>query len=261
MARRLGISTSTIRKYEDLGLLPPVTRSKAGYRQYTLEHMAYLRCLRGMLEGFTTSQIKHIFTLLMAGKRGEALWLATRAQAGLYQEKNIALKIAQKLLYGPKTHEHTSYELLTIHEISRETGVPVTTIRYWDKVGLLDARRNQDNNYRMFTTADIRQVLTIYALKFSVFSTRQRHSIELIRQQLAQFDTSDQARLEAMMQGIEAYLDQQNLAQVKAVAALYHLCQQVASGSFDALGEIPLDTPRQQPYTVHHSDVEMGRCT
>lgn len=45
IARKLNISTSTLRHYESWGMLPPVQRSASGYRIYTEEHAAYSSAL------------------------------------------------------------------------------------------------------------------------------------------------------------------------------------------------------------------------
>lgn len=37
IARKLNVSTTTLRNYEELGLIPPVSRSASGYRVFTEE--------------------------------------------------------------------------------------------------------------------------------------------------------------------------------------------------------------------------------
>jgi hypothetical protein len=103
------------------------------------------------------------------------------------------------LLHKNSLNINTNQKLLTINDVSRETGVPATTIRYWDKVGLISAQRCTVNNYRMFTAEHIRQILIIYALKFSVYANRQKHSIERIRKDLKEFDYNDKNRIEMIL--------------------------------------------------------------
>lgn len=45
-ARASGLSPQTIRRYEDMGLLPPAPRTESGYRHYRREDVAWLQCLR-----------------------------------------------------------------------------------------------------------------------------------------------------------------------------------------------------------------------
>jgi len=171
----------------------------------------------------------------MAKKIDAALWIAGKAQADLHGEKLIAEKIVQNLLHKNGQQRGTSRKDLTIHDVSRETGVPATTIRYWDKVGLISAGRSAENNYRLFSAEHVKRILTIYALKFSVYAGHQKHSIERIREDLKKFDYNDRNRIAAMTSGIGQYLNQVNRALIKGISALYHLCRQVEANQFDKL--------------------------
>lgn len=55
IARKLGISRTTVRVYEELNLIPATNRTKTGYRIYTNEHMAFFICVREMLVSFFLS--------------------------------------------------------------------------------------------------------------------------------------------------------------------------------------------------------------
>lgn len=235
IARRLGISTTTLRKYEEFGLTPPVNRSAAGYRMYTHEHLAYFACVRDMLPAFATSEIVKIFQPVKAKQIDTALWLANKAQADLHGEKMIAGKIVKNLLLKDESKHPASGKKLTIHDISRETGVPATAIRYWDKAGLISAGRQAENNYRIFDTAHVKQVLAICALKFTARVFRQRHSIKRIREELRSFDYNDKSRIAMIVKSIEQYFSQVNRAQIKSISALSHLCDQVETGHFDEM--------------------------
>lgn len=246
IARKLGISTTTLRTYEELDLIPTVSRSASGYRVYTEEHIAYFICVREMMGGFSLTDISKILKEVMEKKINSALWMANKAQADLHQEKIISRKIILNLgCIGEQEAKHPTslcigempinakQEMLTINDVSRETGVPTTTIRYWDKVGLLSVERCKSNNYRMFTTEHIRQILTIYALKFSVYANRQKHSINRIKEELKEFNYEDRNRITSMINDIEQYLDNVNRAQISSISALYHLCIQQEKNHFD----------------------------
>lgn len=233
IARKLGISTTTLRKYEEFGLTPPVPRSATGYRSYTDEHVAYFSCAREMLSAFSTKEIARIFKAVMAKKVDDALWIANKAQTDLHGKKIIAEKIVKNLLHKNDEKISVSHEKLTINDVSQKTGVPTTTIRFWEKVGLIAVQRSIENNYRLFTTEHVKQILTISALKFSVYADHQKHSIERIRDDLKSFDYNDRNRIVVMTNDIEHYLNQVNKAQIKGISALYHLCRQVETNNFD----------------------------
>lgn len=231
IARRLNISTTTLRKYEELGLVPPVPRSASGYRVYTQEHVAYFICIREMLPGFDLTRISRILREVMKKRIDTALWMANKEQAKLYQEKIISKKIISNL--GQAVEPKKKYSgPLTINEVSRETGVSTTTIRYWDKIGLISPERNAVNNFRMFTPLHIKQILIIYALKFTFQAKGQKHFIALIKDELKEFDYNDRDRISAMKNDIEKYLNKVNRAQISGIAALYNLCRQVEKNQF-----------------------------
>lgn len=77
---------------------------------------------------------------------------------------------------------------MTIRVVSDQTGLPVTTIRYWEKTGLINPTRNKENNYRLYQKDDIQHILTIYAIKLSVESKGNRYSINRLKELLQGFD-------------------------------------------------------------------------
>lgn len=233
ISRKLGVSTTTIRKYEMLGLTPPVPRSNAGYRIFSDEHAAYIVCVREMLPAFSLTEIAEIFKSVMLKEIDTALWIANKKQADLYREKLIAEKIAKRLLHRNDYRINASHNKLSINDISRETGIPASTIRHWDKIGLICVKRSPENNYRIFTAEHIKQILTIYALKLSVYANHQKYSIGQIRESMYSFDYDDRNKILTMIKGIEQHLSKMNRDQMKAVSALYHLCVQVEANRFD----------------------------
>ena len=233
IARRLGISTTTLRKYEEMGLVPPVSRSASGYRNYTEEHIAYFICVREMLPGFNLTIISQVLKEVMVQKIDSAYWIVNKAQADLRQEKIISENIVKHLYHSEGLQINRKQKILTINDISQETGVPVTTIRYWDKVGLISAQRCTQNNYRIFTSEHIRQVLAIYALKLSVINNRHRYFVDQVREEMKEFDYNDRDKIKEIASCIEQNLDKINRLQIKGIAALHHLCVQVETISFN----------------------------
>ncbi len=68
----------------------------------------------------------------------------------------------------------------TIKDMSELTGLPASTLRYYDKQGLLPNLRRDQNNMRVFTDEDYRHLRLIECLKKSGLSIRDiKHFIEL----------------------------------------------------------------------------------
>ena len=230
IARRLKISTSTLRKYEDLGMLPRVLRSTNGYRIYTEEHMAYFSCIREMLHGFNLSQIAKILRLIMEKQIDEALWTVNRAQAELQKDKYTCGQIRQRFLLKKRPAELKEY---TIDEISKATGIIPSTIRYWDNIGLISASRCAANNYRTFTQKHMDEILMIHALKLSLLAQGEKYAVEHIHKEINRFNFDDTDRISSIVAGIESYLTALNKAQIRSISALYKLCTQVEQNRYE----------------------------
>ena len=58
-----------------------------------------------------------------------------------------------------------------IGEVSRLFNVSADSIRYYEKIGILEPTRNQENNYRVYTLSDIR-LYTSPTIKSFAYSGR-----------------------------------------------------------------------------------------
>lgn len=69
LAARAGLTTKTIRFYEDAGLLPPPPRTSAGYRDYpaqTLTRLTFVRNARAA--GLTLAEIRGVLAIRDRGQ-------------------------------------------------------------------------------------------------------------------------------------------------------------------------------------------------
>lgn len=72
-------------------------------------------------------------------------------------------------------------EKYTIKEISEQFGIPASTLRYYEKEGLLPYMERSDSGYRIFTDNDIMALRVIECLKKTGMSIRGiRHYFELV---------------------------------------------------------------------------------
>lgn len=64
VAEQSGVSRETVRYYEKRRLIPKPSRTAAGYRQYTDEHVERIRFVKRAQElGFTLAEIKELLSL------------------------------------------------------------------------------------------------------------------------------------------------------------------------------------------------------
>jgi DNA-binding transcriptional MerR regulator len=64
-------------------------------------------------------------------------------------------------------------EMFKIGELSKFFHISVDSIRYYEKVGILNPVRNPENNYRFYTIEDFRRIALIRELLGLGFSTDQ----------------------------------------------------------------------------------------
>ncbi len=64
VAKQTGFSSKMIRYYEEIGLLPPIKRTDAGYRVYQDEHVQSLNFIQHAKNlGFDTDKIRELLSL------------------------------------------------------------------------------------------------------------------------------------------------------------------------------------------------------
>ncbi|CAN7336980.1 Cu(I)-responsive transcriptional regulator [Variovorax sp. LjRoot130] len=72
-ATRSGVNAKMIRHYESLGLLPKISRTDSGYRQYTGNDVHTLRFIRrGRTLGFSMAEIAELLKLWQNKRRASA---------------------------------------------------------------------------------------------------------------------------------------------------------------------------------------------
>ncbi len=233
IARKLKVSTTMLRHYEEFGMIPPVERTPSGYRIFTKEHVAYFICIREMMQGFTLIEIADMLRPVMEHRIDEALWMANKAQVTLHNDKMICENIRKRFLQ--KAKRATVDREFTIDAVSKATGVIPSTIRYWDNIGLISANRCSSNNYRTFTQKNIDEVLMIQALKLVMRACGEKYAVEQIRKEMGQFDYNNSQTISAIVASIENHLSILNRTQIQSISALYKLCVQVETGQYEEL--------------------------
>ncbi|MDD3173495.1 MAG: MerR family transcriptional regulator [Herbinix sp.] len=121
----------------------------------------------------------------------------------------------------------------TIDVVSKLTGIIPTTIRYWDKIGLISASRCAANNYRTFTQTNIDEILMIQALKLAMRARGEKYAIRQIRKEMHELSFADTEKISTIIASIEQHLAVLNRAQIQSVYALYNLCTQIRENSYD----------------------------
>ncbi|MBE3561725.1 MAG: MerR family transcriptional regulator [Ktedonobacteraceae bacterium] len=174
LARAGCISVQQVRNYEALGMLPPVERSKSGYRLYTQMHLAALNTTRSLITGYGWPRAR---TLMQAVHRGDlAAALAAIDEhhallAGKRQQVEQTLAALRTLAAQPdpsllQRHVHPRLtQPLRVGQAAKQVGVRVSALRFWEQQGLLHPTRDQFSRYRLYDEQQMRRLRVVVLLR------------------------------------------------------------------------------------------------
>ncbi|MFS0722273.1 MerR family DNA-binding transcriptional regulator [Paenibacillus sp. 1P07SE] len=225
MAERLQVSTTTLRRYEDQGLIPDVPRTTSNRRGYTSLHLCAFMAIRALLRGYEIPIAYETMRLVKQGRSTDALWLVNEQQHHLQVEKWRVESVVRMI----EVSDFSSYTKgrahlpITIGEAAEIAGVNPSAIRHWEKEGLIRTERNPDNGYRVFTEPELRKIIVISSLRKTVYF------IEPMKQLLDQLETQSMANVERAFHLALSQLNGKLGQQFQAMSRLMNYIQKIDS--------------------------------
>jgi DNA-binding transcriptional MerR regulator len=177
IATGAGVHPNTVRLYEELGFLPPIPRTPAGYRKFTPLHLSQMKLARTALGGpYPGSSIRasaaHLVRRSAAGDLGWALEHAYRhlilVQAELAHAETAAA-LLQRWANGKATD--ATQRPLHVKEAADLLQVTPDALRSWERNGLIQVPRDPHNRYRIYTSTEIGQLRVIRMLRTAGYSS------------------------------------------------------------------------------------------
>ena len=177
VARVAGVHPNTVRLYERIGLLAPITRTAGGYRSFSERDLAQMRIARLAVGGpYVVPK-----TLAVEAARhaalddlGSALELAERFGSLVAAEEQRALQAAEALdRWAGRPARWGGEPGMTISVAAECVVASTTALRDWERNGLIAVRRDPGNGYRRYTHADIdrlRVIRTLLRARYSAMS-------------------------------------------------------------------------------------------
>lgn len=216
MANRLHISTTTLRRYESLNLVPEVPRTTSNRRYYTKLHVQAFLALRSLIQGFELPIAYDVMNLLKKGDVQQALWTINLQQYNLQIEKQRVEEI-MSLIHQTDFSMYRNIQVnddMSIGDVAVIAGVNPSAIRHWEKEGLIHAKRNPDNGYRVFTSRELKKIIVLSSLRKTVFF------IESMKQLLEALETQDISRIEHSFKVALEKLDDQLKKQMNGISEM-----------------------------------------
>ncbi|GGU99485.1 MerR family transcriptional regulator [Streptomyces albospinus] len=183
LAREHGLSTQAVRNYEEAGILPPAERSPHGYRVYAPRHAAALRTFLALIPAHNHATAGAIMRAVNGGAVEEALRLIDESHAQLAGDRSTleAVEGALRDLAPPREPEPG---MTLIGPLAHRLGIRPATLRKWERAGLIVPRRDPRTGYRVYSSADVRDVLLAHQLR------RGGHGLDHIARVLEQVRTA-----------------------------------------------------------------------
>jgi DNA-binding transcriptional MerR regulator len=177
IAKAVGVHPNTVRLYEQWGLLPPVRRSPAGYRQFTHFHLDHMRLARLALSGpFPGKVIRRSAASLVrraaTGDLGGALEQAYQHLATVQAElahAETAASLLQRWAEGAAAD--ATHASLHIGQAAALLQVTPDALRNWERNGLIQVPRHPHNRYRIYSGLEIGRLRVIRMLRSAGYST------------------------------------------------------------------------------------------
>ncbi len=167
VARRVGYSVQQVRNLERDGAIGPAQRTASGYRVYHEEHVRAALAYRWLAAGLGPVRAKE---LLRVAHRSTPVDLAARlddAHAELAAERRLLARAeeAVEAIAGEWIEDPRPSDAMTVSELAGALGVPASTLRHWDTVGLVVPGRTAPGGARSYQPADVRDARIVHQLR------------------------------------------------------------------------------------------------
>nr|WP_189038696.1 MerR family transcriptional regulator [Streptomyces daqingensis] len=171
VAAASGYSVQQVRDLEAVGVLPEVERAPNGYRQFSATHVRALRAYRQL--AYAVGPVEARRTMRRLNRHPPELGAATAGalHVRLHDERAQALA-ARHALEAVRAEAATDAEpgtadSMTITELSQALGVKASTLRFWEKSGLVapDRITTRAGTARRYPLPAIREARVTAALR------------------------------------------------------------------------------------------------
>ncbi|WP_019203773.1 MerR family transcriptional regulator [Tsukamurella sp. 1534] len=215
-----GYSLQQIRDLEAAGVLAPVPRAPNGYRVYSDEHVRDLRAYRDLAAAVGPVRARSVFR----GVRAEGADAAVALVAGLHEElarereQALAARAALRAVRGEAAVEAPPApgDDLTITELAGALGVRASTLRFWEREGLLmPSRSASPGAARRYPVPEVRMARIVAELRGAGYRIPDaRRAVMALR------ELGDGASSEAALDARIAAIGRRQLALLRAGAVL-----------------------------------------
>lgn len=130
-----------VRDLEAQGVIPPASRAANGYREFSSEHLRALRAYRNLVKAIGPVRARSALREIRTLPPDQAVALVNSFHIAFAREREDALAAqrALQMIRAEASDEAapTSEDIMTITELAEALGVRASTLRFWEKAGLV----------------------------------------------------------------------------------------------------------------------------
>ena len=197
IASMIGVHANTVRFYEEQELLPPIPRTKNGYRVYAEHHLRQLRLIRlafraEVLSNNLRTEVTDVVKTAATGDYDNAIQKAACYQSHIRDEiskAQEAISLTEQILAGEDAYQ-TNEATVGRKEAAARIGVSIDVLRDWERNGLIQITRK--GNRRQYGESEMRRLKIISILRHANYSQMS------IRRMLKRFDQGETDLLSAL---------------------------------------------------------------
>jgi DNA-binding transcriptional MerR regulator len=236
VARAAGISVQQVRNYEASGVLPPIARTESGFRIFTTDHAEALRVAREVADGHGWPRARVIMRAVHAGDIEKALAILDRSHGELNRERAEIASVlgafatvvdpaafAAGSTGSPRGPAPSGGAAVRIGAVADAIGVRTSSLRLWERRGLLRPTRERGTGYRVYDEAELHRARVVALLR------RGNYPIAIVQAVVDEMRTTGSPdRVRAELAKREQDLHRRSLRRLRASATLYGYLAQEA---------------------------------
>lgn len=218
LARRAGCSAQLVRNLERDGVLPPVPRSRSGYRQYGNRHLHTVLAYRALSRALGPVQGKAFLRALDPVTPEKTLAALDGAHALLHRERSElrAAREAARLIAAEPADANGAADSMSVSELAEALGVRPSALRHWEAEGLVVPDRWSSRRIRRYAPAHVRDARVVWQLRTA------GHRIDALKTLLPALRAGHQQQsLDEALDARQAAITERSLALLEAARSLH----------------------------------------
>lgn len=196
VAADTGYSVQQIRDLEAQGVIESAPRQGNGYRVFSARHVRDLHAYRDLAGAVGPVDARRVMREIRVLALDEAAALVSSLHSELDRERAETLEARRALLViraeAAIDVEPTESDTMTITELAGALGVRASTLRFWEKEGLVTPQRVATNagSARRYPLAAIREARIVAALRAAGYRIPDIHRALIALRDLQDIDVS-----------------------------------------------------------------------